>query len=313
MNDLNQQHELLKIALEATDGYLGVEKHAKNHGIATNTMIHDFSYHMSRAHDALQAIGILDQHQDYMTGHVDTMMKLSSHDDATLSDLPYTHVPKADYGEVEEQAVWDKKSPVKNHEKLSSDSKAKAKARASAAGRPYPNMVDNMWAAKQQESRVVSFSDFITEKTETVEFEEDLDDLVDDLEWEDMVDLYTENEIVYDDEEDLSEGLSAQARIKKRQSFARMKGRRNVAKSIKLKRSSTPAVLKKRAVVAARNALYRRFLQGRKKSDLSAAEKTRLEQQVKRLKSIQASLIPRLLPKMRSIEQKRLTHSRTKK
>ena len=49
------------------------------------------------------------------------------------------------------EEVWDQKNPVKNHEKLSPANKAKAKARAKAAGRSYPNMVDNMWAAKLQE------------------------------------------------------------------------------------------------------------------------------------------------------------------
>ena len=48
------------------------------------------------------------------------------------------------------EAVWDEPNPKKHHEKLSPSWKAKAKARASAAGRPYPNAVDNIWAAKQQ-------------------------------------------------------------------------------------------------------------------------------------------------------------------
>lgn len=51
------------------------------------------------------------------------------------------------------EEVWDKKNPVKDHEKLSPANKAKAKARAKAAGRAYPNMVDNMWAAKLQEDK----------------------------------------------------------------------------------------------------------------------------------------------------------------
>ena len=103
-NWLLKQHDLLKIALEATDGYLGVEKKAQQAGMATNTMLHDFSYHMSRAHDALQQLGVLDQHEEYMQAHVAIMTKLHGHDDPTISDLPYTHVPKADYGEVEEEA-----------------------------------------------------------------------------------------------------------------------------------------------------------------------------------------------------------------
>ena len=44
--------------------------------------------------------------------------------------------------------VWDKPNPAKKHKKLSTDKKAKAKAAAKAAGRPYPNLVDNMRATK---------------------------------------------------------------------------------------------------------------------------------------------------------------------
>ena len=46
--------------------------------------------------------------------------------------------------------VWDKPNPKKDHKKLSDSKKASAKARAKAAGRPYPNMVDNMHAAKNE-------------------------------------------------------------------------------------------------------------------------------------------------------------------
>jgi hypothetical protein len=46
--------------------------------------------------------------------------------------------------------VWDKPNPVKNHTKLTPAKKAKAKAMAKAAGRPYPNMVDNIRAARKK-------------------------------------------------------------------------------------------------------------------------------------------------------------------
>lgn len=48
-----------------------------------------------------------------------------------------------------EEDVWDKPNPVKKHKKLSAADKAAAKARAKRAGRKYPNMVDNIWAAKR--------------------------------------------------------------------------------------------------------------------------------------------------------------------
>ena len=46
--------------------------------------------------------------------------------------------------------VWDKPRPkdLGPSKPLSSAKKAKAKAAAKAAGRPYPNLVDNMRAAK---------------------------------------------------------------------------------------------------------------------------------------------------------------------
>jgi hypothetical protein len=46
--------------------------------------------------------------------------------------------------------VWDKARPkdLGEPKKLSAKKKAKAKAMAKAAGRPYPNLVDNMRAAK---------------------------------------------------------------------------------------------------------------------------------------------------------------------
>jgi len=47
--------------------------------------------------------------------------------------------------------VWDKPRPegLGKPKKLTSAKKAKAKAAAKAAGRPYPNLVDNMRAAKK--------------------------------------------------------------------------------------------------------------------------------------------------------------------
>lgn len=310
ITDRQVQHELLKTALQATDNYLAVEKRAREAGTASNAMIHDFSYHMTQAHEALQALGVLDQHEKYMETHVQEMLRLHGHKDQTIADLPYAHVPRSDTGEVEEsvqEEVWDKPSPVKNSQKLTPGQKAKAKARAKAAGRPYPNMVDNIWAARQ-ESVVPSFTSFVAEDSLS---EDEIQKIINMFTWEDMVDFYDDSELVY--EELLQEKISPQARLRKKQAFARMRSKRSIAKGIKLKRASTPEVLEKRAVIAARNALYRKLLRGRDKSTLSAAEKDRIEQQVKMLKSIQSSLVPRLLPKMRSIEQKRLAAYRAGK
>jgi hypothetical protein len=47
------------------------------------------------------------------------------------------------------KAFWDKKNPKKKSTPLTPAQKAKAKAAAKKAGRPYPNLVDNV-AAKRK-------------------------------------------------------------------------------------------------------------------------------------------------------------------
>ena len=314
INDLNIQHEILKTALESTDAYLGVEKQAVAAKKATPMMIHDFTYYMSRTHDALQSLGILNDHQEYMTSHVVTMSKLFGDDDANLGDVPYAHLPAADYSGMDEskQFYADAKKRAKAdtpQEKLSSAWKTKAKARAAAAGREYPNLVDNVWAARKQESVVTSFANFIAEKKEEIS-EDDINEMVDNLTWEDIVDLYSDEDLIEEEVELLDEKMSAQSRLKRRQGFARGKTKRNTSKGIKLRRASTPAILQKRAQLAARRAIYQRLLRGRDKSSLSASEKDRVEQQVKSMKNIQVSIATRMVPKMRSIEQKRLANYR---
>ncbi|MDB6061799.1 MAG: hypothetical protein JWM78_1902 [Verrucomicrobiaceae bacterium] len=64
-----------------------------------------------------------------------------------MSKTPTSHTDQA------RVKPWNRKNPYGNgkHKHLSPEQKAKAKHRAEAAGRPYPNLVDNMWAARQRE------------------------------------------------------------------------------------------------------------------------------------------------------------------
>jgi hypothetical protein len=48
------------------------------------------------------------------------------------------------------KAFWDKKNPKKTSKKLTPAQRAAAKKRAKAAGRPYPNLVDNAAVAKKK-------------------------------------------------------------------------------------------------------------------------------------------------------------------
>jgi hypothetical protein len=47
---------------------------------------------------------------------------------------------------------WQKPNPKKKSTPLTAAQKARAKATAKKAGRPYPNLVDNMNAAKRKKT-----------------------------------------------------------------------------------------------------------------------------------------------------------------
>lgn len=46
--------------------------------------------------------------------------------------------------------VWKTKDPTKSDKKLTPAKKATAMAAAKAAGRPYPNLIDNMRASRKK-------------------------------------------------------------------------------------------------------------------------------------------------------------------
>ena len=47
-------------------------------------------------------------------------------------------------------AFWDKKNTKEKSKTLTPAQKASAKAKAKAAGRPYPNLIDNAAAARKK-------------------------------------------------------------------------------------------------------------------------------------------------------------------
>jgi hypothetical protein len=54
---------------------------------------------------------------------------------------------------MKSKPVWETKNPKKKSTPLSSSQKASAKARAAKAGRPYPNLVDNMAASRMKKGK----------------------------------------------------------------------------------------------------------------------------------------------------------------
>ena len=51
---------------------------------------------------------------------------------------------------MKKKAFWNTKNPNKTSKKLTPAQKSAAKARANAAGRPYPNLVDNAAVLKKK-------------------------------------------------------------------------------------------------------------------------------------------------------------------
>jgi hypothetical protein len=159
----------------------------------------------------------------------------------------------------------------------------------------------------------IRFQDFDEEA-----FEKELEADVHALTWDDLVDLYDEDEIEYDESpdeegEELEEGITPAGRLKKKFNAMRSKSRRMMARNIAIKRVSTPEKLKSRSIRAARRMVYKRLLRNRDMSTVSAGEKTRLEAQIKRMAPMVARLSVRVMPAVRKLEQSRIKNSRTRK
>jgi hypothetical protein len=54
---------------------------------------------------------------------------------------------------MKSKPVWEKTNPKKKSTPLTSSQKTAAKARAKKAGRPYPNLVDNMAASRMKKGK----------------------------------------------------------------------------------------------------------------------------------------------------------------
>jgi hypothetical protein len=132
--------------------------------------------------------------------------------------------------------------------------------------------------------------------------EKDINDMINDLEWEDIIDLYDDEELI----EDLDEAISFSSRMKRSNKFRSLKSKVSQARKIKLKRVSDNVTITKRAKGAARRAVMKKLLKGRNKTSLSASEKDRLENLVRKILSIQGNVAIKFIPKVRDLERKRL-------
>jgi len=143
--------------------------------------------------------------------------------------------------------------------------------------------------------------------------EEELNDWITVFTWEEISDLYEEEEFEKEEPETLSEKISASSRITKGRQLKTRSPRLQLSKQIVLMRTSSPDVLNKRAKAAARRMLMKKFLQGKDKSALSAQERDRLENRVSSIIRMQPAVVTKMIQKVRTLERSRLSPKAKKK
>ena len=153
---------------------------------------------------------------------------------------------------------------------------------------------------------MITFLEFLDEEFT----EKELDEMADHLTWEDIEDLYSPEEFVLEEVQELNEKISATSRLKKSQKLKSRKTAIGTARKMRLRRTSTIDVLHKRASAAARRLLQKRILRGRGKQQLSAQQKDHVEQQIKNMMALQGNLAVKLMPKIRALERSRLSTKR---
>lgn len=142
---------------------------------------------------------------------------------------------------------------------------------------------------------MISFKEFIKEEIT----EEEIDSLIESIEWEDVIHLFDEEDMIIED-------ISAKERIKKGQRLKSRKVLMALARKIKLKRSATLGTLKKRTKTDARRMIMKKMLKGRSKKSLSAAEKNSIEARTSKVITMMNNLPAKLLPKVRQLQRDRL-------
>jgi hypothetical protein len=146
---------------------------------------------------------------------------------------------------------------------------------------------------------MISFKEFIKEEVT----EEEIDALIESLEWEDVIHLFDEEDMIIED-------ISAKERIKKSQRLKSRKVLMALARKVKLKRSATLGILKNRTKTDARRMIMKKMLKGRSKKSLSASEKNSIEARTSKTMTMMNNLPAKLLPKIRQLQRDRLIRNK---
>ena len=163
---------------------------------------------------------------------------------------------------------------------------------------------------------------FFDEDADTELSDKDMDDMINNTHDDEFMDAYEDDEFhiidmetgepIEDDEVNeaaLMEVLSRSERIRAKMRFAKTKSKRERRMMIVLKTRSNTATLNKRARRMAIQLMKKRIAK-KPLSQLSIGEKERLERVIQSRKQLIGRMAMKLTPRMRKIEQNRLSHTK---
>lgn len=268
LDDESLDQSIVLEALDATAHYLNIEEQAlQDANRLDDHAVTQFVEHMRQAAQMLKALKELPRHEYYMERHTHTIMNI---------------LHGKDPGPKEESTDMDR----------------------------FKNYLDEM---DRTEKANIEADPHLTDKDLA-----DIEKHIDQMEWEDVRHILaggkqketqagdaTEEDLELDGDL-LDEDMTALQRINKRFSFMKTKAKRQIARRIALKRPSNQKKLKKKAIVHARLLIKQKLLRGRDYSKLSAAEKNRIENVLKRSALAVVRISNRLVPKIRQLEMSRL-------
>ena len=112
------------------------------------------------------------------------------------------------------------------------------------------------------------------------------------------------------EEQTILEVLSRTERMRARIRFAKSKAKRERKAAIALRTRATTKTTNKRARRLAIKLMKKRLLRGRDYNKLSVGEKERIERVIQRRKPVIGRIAMKLVPRIRSVEKARLSHTK---
>ena len=155
--------------------------------------------------------------------------------------------------------------------------------------------------------------------------DKELDNMIDNLSFEDYVNhAYEDDELAVidqdtgerldqdknvDEQTTLNEVLSRMERVRARSRMAKTKTKRMAKEKIALKKRSSTEVINRRARRMAVKAMEKRLARNKPLESLSVPEKERIERIISRRKAVISRLAMKIVPHVRAIEKDRLQHA----